>query len=150
MRPKERIPIVLNNIIWKDFLKYLTFDENQISDIIKLIIENYSKIEQCWNDNPDYRLGQLLVNEGYIPDNSIAFYVEETEYMIKFKQCLPEELLFWGTRGDQPLKMVSIDKMETDHLKACLETQKQMNAYYEKTMLKVINKRRKLKIKSLL
>ena len=44
------------------------------------------------------------------------------------------EVVTWGTRGkngDQPLRYIALKDMETDHIKACLETQHHMYPGYK-------------------
>jgi len=43
-------------------------------------------IEKRWNKYPDYRFGQLLINEGICPDNIITWRLEDDkleEYLNK-------------------------------------------------------------------
>lgn len=148
MRVKERIPIILNKINWFDFIQNLgCFDNSQ--EIADKCISLKNVIEEFWLDNPDLRLTQVLVIKDIVP-NSLGtwYYKEEVDYMIKNKFVKPEELLFWGTYGKdgkQPLKMIAINDMDSEHLDACLRTQYRMPAEY-KVLMKKILRRRKLKI----
>jgi hypothetical protein len=147
-RVKERIPIILTKINWFDFIKYLGFDNPQkIAD--KCIIEMES-IEKIWMENSDLRLTQVLVTGGILENiPGTWYYIEEVDYMIKNKVVKPEKLLFWGTYGKdrkQPLKMIAINDMDSEHIESCLRTQKHMSDEYKRVMKKVLRIR---KLKSL-
>lgn len=140
MRQKERIDIIFDNINWSNFIKYLhIYETNQeIDDVVMEIIEHEDELRQTWKENPDWRLTQLLVNTGVMPNTPGEwYYIEEVDYMIDNGVCLPQELLFWGTfgkDGKQPLKFIAIKDMETEHLKACIDAQKHMSQMYRDAM----------------
>lgn len=57
---------------------------------------------------------------------------------------LIREWMEWGTygkNGDQPLRYVKLKDMSTDHITACLETQKRMLPQYRKAMEDELNYR---------
>jgi hypothetical protein len=57
------------------------------------------------------------------------------------------EHMKWGTRGpkgDQPLKYVKLKDMDTDHIQACIDTQKQMRPQIRTAMLNELDYRAKL------
>lgn len=59
----------------------------------------------------------------------ITVYMEDGHEKVR-------QYMKWGTygkKGDQPLKWVKLAEMETDHIKACLRTQKQMPASYRES-----------------
>jgi len=140
MRPKERIPTILDNINWLDFITYLGFDNPE--DIADKCIKQQNDIQKVWMEYSDLRLTQLLSIGGILENKPGSwYYVEEVDYMIKNKIVKPEKLLFWGTYGKdgkQPLKMIAISDMNPDHLEACLRTQKNMPDEYKKLMKKVL------------
>ena len=51
-------------------------NKNRIPEIL-------SELEKVWKQNPDIRLGQLLINVTKITD---IFYVEDTEMLEKLKE----------------------------------------------------------------
>jgi hypothetical protein len=54
------------------------------------------------------------------------------------------DVLDWGTygvNGDQPLKLIPISQMNTDHIKAVLETQKYMYEVYRNCMEQELKER---------
>ena len=45
-------------------------------------------IEQLWNENPDWRFGQLLINFGVCQDNLGLWQVEDDEFEKHFKSII--------------------------------------------------------------
>lgn len=168
-RCRERIPIILKHIDWRDFIdksgyvdayfkslncpdhlrnKYI--DATKLQYVLLRISENIKSIESYWLESPDQRLTQVLVNMGIIENIPGAwYYFEETEYMITSHTLKPEEILFWGSYGkdgNQKFRWILLKDMETDHIEACLRTQKQMKEYYRKTMEKMLRFRKLQKL----
>jgi len=164
-RCKERIPIILKHIDWYDFILKSGYVNDYFKDLNRpehLMDKNLeaTKIqqiaEQCkkevsyiyayWSESPDQRLIQVLANMNIIQNVLGAWwYLEETEYMITSHTLKPEEILFWGSYGKDgkhKLKMLLLKDMESDHIEACLRTQKNMNKYYRKTMVKIMRLRK--------
>ena len=151
-RCKERIPVVLNNINWYDFISYLNIyvsDKSKREAAIKCK-ENEYYISDYWHKNPDQRLTQVLVNIDIIENfPGTWYYLEETEYLIVNKILKPEEILFWGSYGKdgkQNFRYILLNDMESNHIEACLKTQKNMNKYYRKTMEKILRFRKLQKL----
>jgi hypothetical protein len=144
MRPKERIPVVLDNINWEDFIGYLGFDN--FKDIAIECKYHIEKIKAYWEADPDLRLVQVLTILNIIPNvPGMWFYLEESEYLLEKKLVKPEEILFWGTYGKdgkQSFKQIAIKDMTSEHLQACLDTQKRLSPLYKKTMKKVLRSRK--------
>jgi len=163
MRTKERIPIVLDimsqlkpdriaNTNWQFFIKHLGFD-----DYINIGIECDNKIDSIkniWENSPDLRLSQVLLNIGILYNKpGVWYYLEEVDYLIENNLVNPEDILFWETYGEdgkQPFKMVSISNMTSEDLEACIITQKRMNPYYKKIMQKVLRYRKLNNINNLI
>lgn len=147
MRPIERIPIILDAINFEEFLKDAkVFDEDTINTCILAISQNWKELREFWEANPYLRLFQVLINGGFLPNlPGFYYYKEETDYCIEKGYLQPRDIYFWGSYGKDgkgPLKWISIKKMETDHLKACLDTQTQMKAEYRKVMLEELKLRK--------
>jgi hypothetical protein len=168
-RCKERIPIVLKHIDWYDFISKSGFidayfkdlncpdhlrdkniDATKLQYIVEKCKDKIASIGSYWVENPDQRLTQVLVNMGIIENVSGTwYYMEETEYMITSHTLKPEEILFWGSYGkdgQQKLKYILLKDMESEHIEACLKTQKNMNQYYRKTMEKILRFRKLQKL----
>lgn len=147
MRFKERIPIILDHIIWYDFIEHLGCDNPQ--KIALKCEKSRNKIEKFWKSYPDFRLTQVLVSLEIVPNFPGSwFYVEEDEYMINNKMLKPEEIYFWGTYGKDgkdSLKIIALNDMEGSHIEAVLKTQK-LTSEYRQIMKKLLRIR---KLKSL-
>lgn len=151
MRLLERIPIILNKIDWKHYFRYISayYNNDEIFTI------NYCKnhiddISDYWKQNQDLRLTQVLISLNIISDCS-KFYLEEVDYMIEFKFLKPEEILFWGTfgkNGKDPVKYLSLNELESDHIQNILLTQKNISAYYRNIFKKILRKRKLEKLKN--
>lgn len=75
----------------------------------------------------DY-LRRNVVNEA--PYKELSVYSDDPHEMIR-------ESMHWGTRGvngDQPLKYIPLKDMDTDHIQACLDTQKFMHPHFRVAM----------------
>lgn len=132
MRPKERIPIYLSlwQSIWVEtemntIIAPLPFEfpENLIltKKSVKKIVLQLSK---TWNNHPDWRLSQLLVNLGLYPNYPGLWYYME-DYDVMKKLGFPDsEIFLWGTygiNGDEPLKYLILKDMKLDHIQAILD-----------------------------
>jgi len=98
-------------------------------------------IEDYWKENQDLRFSQVLVNMGIVP-NTLGHWYYKEEY-----ETFPDpSIMFWGNRGKSgraKLKYISIDKMNTDHIEACLKTQKYMSSAYRIAMEDELERRLK-------
>lgn len=153
MRNPDRIPIILENIDWFNFLKFLSekFDDFSLSEsenIAKEIISyGNDNIKIMWASQPDQRLVQLLFNLNFLKQvcSPGLYNYEETDYFITQKILKPEEILFWGTYGKDgksPLRWIKLKDMESAHIEACLNTQPKMSPLYRQTMLKILRQRK--------
>jgi len=120
MRPTERIDNFIQKVDWK-FLIERWFGEQ--GDRGLFIDINY-KIINYWKENPDQRIGQVLINLGLLPDN-FNVWNDEERYILKDQGLAPEEYLFWGSIYDKdmnpiPLMHKLIKDMDTDHIEKVL------------------------------
>lgn len=96
MRPIERIDNFLEKVDWSELLKkFVKIKDPKI--YIKLGM--LPKITKYWKENPDQRIGQVLINLGIIP-NGDAWDYEEWE-ILKDQGFPPEEYLFWTSHYDE-------------------------------------------------
>lgn len=116
MRHKERIPILIEKLPLKWFVKDLGQE--------LCISPDLDQVEEYWLANPDLRLTQVLVNMGYLKNNpGLWYYVEEIDWMINKGILQPREITFWGvnfTKEGLPLKETKwtrICDLGTDHIK---------------------------------
>lgn len=129
MRPKERIKPFLEAVDWKKMLDNLfpgLKDETK-ENLISKIQMNLQGIKTVWNENPDLRITQVLVNTDTIP-NYPGFWYYKEDYDILLDQGIPHrKFLLWGRNFDKDMnrlpktEYLPICKMETDHIKAILD-----------------------------
>lgn len=150
MRPIERIPIVLDKIDWKGFLKDILENDYDIDMLIE-IKNHLSDIQYFWMDNQDLRLTQVLVNLGIIPNKpGVWYYTEETDWLVKKGLVKYRDILFWGTYGkhrDQPLRRVLIKDMSNEHIENVLLNVPNIHPLYQDAFNEEREYRRKNKIK---
>ena len=131
MRQPKRIPIVLANISWFNFLRKISNYNEMDAELKRLcdkVNENKTKIEEYWKQNPDLRLTQVLVNLELIPNFPGGwYYIEEVDWLIEQQILEPRDIKFWGvnyTKDMTPLEETDwrlIKDLETDHIEAILE-----------------------------
>jgi len=95
MRSKERIEPILKHIDWEKYLEYLKIPDIEtyisIPQIVKNIQSNIKMIEKEWKNNPDWRLTQVLVNTGILPNlPGFWYYQEDIESMMNIGIHLKE------------------------------------------------------------
>ena len=95
MRTPERID---------NFLKLINLDKLAkrwwiLPDLLKLNIYN-EKVTKYWKENPDQRIGQVLINLQLIPNNFSIWNDEEDEILIN-QGIPPEKYLFWTSLFDK-------------------------------------------------
>jgi hypothetical protein len=97
MRPLERIDNFLERVNWGWLLK----DHWKVTpnfDFIKL--DHIVNITNYWRENPDQRIGQVLINLELIPDNFRIWTDEESDILID-QGIPPEECLYWTSLYDK-------------------------------------------------
>lgn len=120
MRPKERIHNFLN------LVDYDILEERwniRIPEELRLTIN--SELVWYWLEWPDLRFGQMLINQGYLPDQMNIW--NDEEYNILHDQGTPiREFLLWGKNYNefkQKLKKtewVLLKDMTTSHIENIL------------------------------
>jgi hypothetical protein len=123
MRPKERIKIFFTLIDWE----YLSKRWNISERIDKLILNHnpYINVSEYWLENPDQRIGQVLINLEILPD-TFEIWIDEEDYILK-DQGIPErEYKLWGSNYDKDMNRLPetiwrpICELTTDHIEAIL------------------------------
>ncbi len=129
MRNEKRIPIVLEKISWFNFIQSNTGLSKTGSELAVIVINiegNLGIIEKEWLDNPDLRLGQLLINEGFAPDLGSLWNVEEDSWLVENDYCNIEDIKFWGRNYDEnmvrlpEIEYILLKDLTTDHIKAII------------------------------
>lgn len=115
---------------WRQYLQdntNLSKSSRVLDKLIENITNNLDKIKNKWKEVPDWRLGQLLVNEGYIPDYTKLFYLEEDDWLIEHKACGIEDIKFWGSIFDKEMNRLPqikyrlLKDLEDAHIQAILD-----------------------------
>lgn len=150
MRRIERISIILDIIPWYNFIQNTT-GLDKLSANLKFVVDNIeSKIEDIkkeWLENPDMRLGQLLINMNLAPDIFSLWIVEEDDWLIYNDYCNIEDIKFWGQNYDKNMNRLSetrwvlLKNLTTDHIKGIIKYFKDINRELNEDYLKYFNKR---------
>jgi len=152
-RQAKRIPIVLNLINWIEFIKdNITeeLSELDFKELIEHITLNTESISNCWEHHPDWRLGQLLINQGYIKDDVKLCTIEEDQWLIDNGYCNIEDIKFWSRTRDKydnllpSTEFILLKDLDDANISAILdwfdEHNKTLNEDYKEYFEKRINK----------
>ena len=105
MRHKERINNFLKKVDWDKLYKEWDVENSKP--------EGWKDFEQYfleyWNENPDQRIGQVLVNLGILPDRVPIYYAEESDILMN-QGYAPEECIFWTSIYDKNGDLMSSPK----------------------------------------
>ncbi len=135
MRNKNRIPLILTIFdqknLWKVFIADntdLNETDIQVLTAASMIKNNLNKLRKYWLESPDLRLGQSLINLGYVkikPD-MLLYNVEEDDWLIEEGYCKTEDIKFWGRNYDESGKRLAkteyilLRDISDDHVSAIL------------------------------
>ena len=101
----------------------------------------------------DYRTYvDTVTNREYMIDGGLHYsrrsaWGDEQDLCLAYESTTHEqhrELLTWGTRGkngDEPLHLIAIKDMDSDHIETCLNTQVHMSEMYRAVMQKELELR---------
>jgi len=130
MRNPKRIPIILDKIDWQMFVNECakdSTDELTKKALLTRIQRDIKRIRDFWLEYPDLRLGQLLINDGYLDDTQFAWNVEEIDWMIKTGQLDFEDICFWGKNFDKDgnklpkTEYITLREVTPEHAQAILD-----------------------------
>jgi len=150
MRNEKRIGIVLKNIPWKEFItQNCQVSGTALDTITTKVLDNLDHIEKIWKSWPDYRLGQLLINEHYVPDTTRMYNVEEDNWLINNKILNIEDIKFWGSNYD--INMTKLPKtnykllkdLDDSHIAAIIDFHGEQSIKINEGYLEYFNKRLK-------
>lgn len=142
MRPVERIDNFLKLVDW---LKVSERWSITPLDLYKALdVNNYL---EYWKENPDQRIGQVLINLELIPDSFKIWNDEESDILID-QGVAPEDCLYWTSIFNkdnqkllQPITKL-ISDLETDHINAILvDPRLRLDALYIKAFNNVLENR---------
>ena len=134
MRPKERIPIFIKHVniekLITDWFANTKIPSFEIKAAIKRITTSILYLTQYWQDNPDLRFSQILVNTGYLPNIPGTWYYESNNHILIKQGCKPRNVILWGNVFDKEgnrlpkPKWILIRDLTTDHIEAILISEK--------------------------
>jgi len=112
---------------------------DRIDNFLRLLGEEWKK------QGTDLRFTQFLFNNGIDNLGGMLYHLEESELLEQaFPDIQPREYLYWGTYGKngyQPLQRKLIKDLDTDHIRAILDTQHLLTDNY----IKIFNDELKLR-----
>lgn len=124
MKPKERIPIFLNLLNWEKLSKRWDLPKN-LESFLKGHLKQDNLLEY-WQDNPDQRFGQMLINQGILQDN-LRIWIDEEIDILKDQGINPRDFLLWGSTYDKDKNLLDevkyrlIKDLETNHIENILK-----------------------------
>ena len=130
MRPKERIPIFIRHVNirqliteWFKNMKIPTFSMNKA---IKEITTKILYLTQYWQDNPNLRFSEVLVNTGLLPTIPGTWYYEEDHDILIKQGCYPRDITLWGRNFNKEgnrlpkTEWILIKDLSTNHIENIL------------------------------
>ncbi len=90
-----------------------------------------------WENSPDLRFGQFLINKGIVEDGIRTWNAEIIDYPLSHEVI--REIQTWGTNGPggtMKRKDIFLKDLLTDHIKAILKTQKHIKGTKLEKILK--------------
>ena len=120
MRRPERIPIFLEKVDWDKLEERWQIDISQ-SLRGEILAKRY-----FWEQEPDLRFGQWLINLGLLPDH-LNIWNDEEDWILSSQGIPAREYKFWGRNFDKDMnrlpktEWILIKDMTTDHIQAILD-----------------------------
>lgn len=139
MRPKIRIYKYLN-------LFFNNLDKTGLTDSqISIVLDNKQTIFLYWLENPDQRLTQMLFNLFDYQVFNKYYYQEDINYLNQKLGIELSKIVLCGTygkNGDEELRYVYIENMETEHIENILSTQKNISKFIKDVLIDELTKRK--------
>lgn len=124
MRPIERIDNFINKVDIEFLAKRWKLEHGLLLDLLGW--DNSSKFIDYWKENPDQRIGQVLINLNLIPDDLFIWNDEEHEILLD--QGVPmREVYTWTSYYDKDKNRLTtpiikfIKDLDTDHVENIIE-----------------------------
>jgi len=129
MRNSVRVDNFLSKVDIRDLLLNIwkICDDSNIDDVEKSILNDIDKIKHEWKLFYDQRFSQILVNNGYIPYMSDAWYYYEEDEILKMQGYKPRDYIFWGSIYNSDGELLEetryslIKDLEISHLQKIIE-----------------------------
>jgi len=151
MRLQARIKPFLEKVDWEKMVKmwFPKGKKEARENILSNIKNSLVKIEKSWNENPDWRISQVLVNNGIMPNIlGMWYYMEEDDILIDLGHEA-REVIFWGVNFTKEMerlpetKWTLIKDLESDHIQAILDGGYTKNPLYLETFEAELKRREK-------
>jgi hypothetical protein len=96
-----------------------------------------------WEESPDQRFGQFLINKGIVEDGILTWNSEIVDYQLPHEVI--REIQTWGTYGKDGNKFEEkfIKDLDTEHIEAILTTQEHISKELEMILKNELKFRRK-------
>jgi hypothetical protein len=142
MRPIERIDNFLSKVDWGKLYDRWNLPNSFCTDMDFI----NPKFVEYWKENPDQRIGQVLINLNLIPDKFDIWTDEESDILID--QGIPlEDCLYWTSFYDKDENLLKepvtrlIKDLKPDHIKKILKGHyKRLSENYKKAFDNVLQK----------
>lgn len=118
MRPPERIDNFLVKVDWNTLMDRWGIDKEFIK---RICYATNPTIVEYWKENPDQRIGQVLINLNLLPDKLNIWTDEESDILID-QGIPPREVYFWTSYYDKDMQRLPepkrklIKDLDYDHL----------------------------------
>jgi hypothetical protein len=152
MKHKKRILTFFKLVDWEKLDKRWSVSGRRcINNDISLgqhVMNYYDIIVKYWEENPEQRIGQVLINLGLINDSLFIWLDTEEDILESFGIPLSEFLL-WGNAYDKnmnrlpEINWIRIKDMNTDHIKSVLNGEWTKHPKYIKAFTDELNLRKK-------
>jgi hypothetical protein len=149
MRTPKRIQNFLDKINWFELIHHQWNIYNSKLDAYATvsIIETAKKeIEIYWRQNPDFRISQVLIGLGILPNKS-GFWFYDESYDILIEQGIPpEECLYWISimdKDENPLDKPFhhlIKDMTKNHIQKIINGNYRITKQQEQAFNNILNK----------
>ena len=84
------------------------------------------EVRTYWEENPDQRIGQVLINLNLVPDDFKVWHDEEPDILLS-QDYQHRDIHFWGRNFDKDMnrlpktEWILIKDMSTEHIEAILD-----------------------------
>lgn len=118
-----RDQIRIDNFLKKVNINHLITEIWKLPDInVQNIINDVSKIRECWMNMSDLRFSQILIYLDYIPNLSGSWYYYEEDEILEMQGYKPREYTFWGNLYDKnqnklpEVNYILVKDLNIDHM----------------------------------
>jgi hypothetical protein len=150
MRLTERILPFLEKVnIDALLLKWFpNWEQNARNTVANEYAKRKGEVQIFWEDQPDLRFSQTLVNIGLLPNSPGLWYYDEEEEILIEQGHDAAEVIFWGQNFDKDMNRLPktvwrpIANMTSEHIQAVLSGEYTKNELYLKTFNEELTRRK--------